>query len=291
MVLSSRYQPFFLYNLTSLISGQLLAELSIAEISETIATLTQKPGLTMIIVGNNSASLVYVGNKQKLCARVGIVSNIIHLSENATAQELTHIINGLNTAQNVHGILLQLPLPKHLNASDFLRLIDPKKDVDGLHPHNSGLLISGQPGLVPCTPQGCLQMIQSVMPDISGMNAVVLGRSVLVGKPMAMLLCQHDATVTLVHSKSRDIKQICQSADIVVSAMGTPGLLDRTYFNKDAIVIDVGITSVDGMIKGDVNYDDVFGHVCALSPVPGGVGPMTVMNLMLNTLKAFQNYE
>lgn len=288
-MLSSRYWPFFLYNLTSLISGQLLAERSIVEISETISTLTHKPGLTMIIVGNNSASLVYVGNKQKLCARVGIVSNIIHLPKNATAQELTHVINGLNTAQNVHGILLQLPLPKHLNASDFLCCIDPKKDVDGLHPHNLGLLISGQPRLVPCTPQGCMQMIESVMPDIAGARAVVLGRSVLVGKPMALLLCHHDATVTLVHSKSRNMKKTCQDADIVVSAMGAPGLLDRTYFNKDAIVIDVGITSVNDAIKGDVNHEDVFGCVRALSPVPGGVGPMTVMNLMLNTLKAFQN--
>jgi methylenetetrahydrofolate dehydrogenase (NADP+)/methenyltetrahydrofolate cyclohydrolase len=276
--------------MTSLISGQLLAERSISEIAETIARLKHKPGLTMIIVGNNSASLVYVSNKQKLCARVGIISNMIHLPENASANELRQVIEGLNAAQNVHGILLQLPLPKHLNASDFLCLIDPKKDVDGLHPHNLGLLMSGQPGLVPCTPQGCLQMIQSVMPDISGANAVVLGRSVLVGKPMALLLCQHDATVTLVHSKSRDIKKICQSADIVVSAMGAPGLLDPTYFNSEAIVIDVGITSVEGTIKGDVNYDDVFGYVRALSPVPGGVGPMTVMNLMLNTLKAFQNF-
>ena len=289
MVLSSRYRPFFLYNLTSLISGQLLAERYVAKISETIAQLTDKPGLTMIMVGNNSASAVYVGNKQKLCARVGIASNIVHLPNNISAQELAGVIDGLNTAQNVHGILLQLPLPKHLNISDFLCLIDPKKDVDGLHPHNLGLLMSGQPNMVPCTPQGCLQMIQSVMPDISGANVVVLGRSVLVGKPMALLLCHHDTTVTLVHSKSRDIQKICQAADIVVSAMGVPGLLNHTYFNKDAVVIDVGITSVDGAIKGDVQYDDVFGHVRALSPVPGGVGPMTVMNLMLNTLKTFQN--
>lgn len=275
--------------MTDLISGQLLAERSIAKIAETIEPLSHKPGLTMILVGNNSASMVYVNNKQKLCARVGIVSNIIHLPENTSASELASVIDALNIAQNVHGILLQLPLPNHLNASDFLLRIDPKKDVDGLHPHNTGLLMSGRPGMVPCTPQGCMQMILSVMPDLTGAKAVVLGRSVLVGKPMAMLLCHHDATVTLVHSKSRNMKNICQSADIVVSAMGAPGLLDRTYFNKDAIVIDVGITPVDGTIKGDVNYDDVFGHVFALSPVPGGVGPMTVMNLMLNTLKAYQN--
>lgn len=275
--------------MTSLIYGKLLAERSISEISETIAPLRHKPGLTMIMVGNNPASMVYVGNKQKLCTRVGIVSNIIHLKENASAQELTSVIDALNAAQNVHGILLQLPLPKHLNASDFLCQIDPKKDVDGLHPHNLGLLMSGKTGIVPCTPQGCMQMIQSVIQDVGGLNAVVLGRSVLVGKPMAMLLCHHDATVTLVHSKSRNMKKICQDADIVVSAMGVPNLLNRTYFSKDAIVIDVGITSVDGAIKGDVNHDDVFGHVRALSPVPGGVGPMTVMNLMLNTLKAYQN--
>jgi methylenetetrahydrofolate dehydrogenase (NADP+)/methenyltetrahydrofolate cyclohydrolase len=192
---------------TALISGKLLAERSITEISETIALLRHKPGLTMIMVGNNPASMVYIGNKQKLCTRVGIVSNIIHLKENASAQELTSVIDALNAAQNVHGILLQLPLPKHLNASDFLCQIDPKKDVDGLHPHNLGLLMSAQTGMVPCTPQGCMQMIQSVMPNIAGLNAVVLGRSVLVGKPMAMLLCHHDATVTLVHSKSRDIKK------------------------------------------------------------------------------------
>lgn len=242
----------------------------------------------MILVGNNPASLVYVSNKQKLCLRVGIVSNIVHLPETISTKELTEVIDALNATQNIHGILLQLPLPTHLNASVFLCRIDPKKDVDGLHPHNVGLLMSGQPGLIPCTPQGCLQMIQSVMPDIEGTNAVVLGRSVLVGKPMAMLLCHHDATVTVVHSKSCGMKKICQNADIVVSAIGVPGLLNRTYFNKDAIVIDVGITSVDGAIQGDVS-DDVFGHVRALSPVPGGVGPMTVMNLMLNTLKAYEN--
>lgn len=275
--------------MTSLISGQLLAERSIIDIAQAIEKLDCKPGLTMILVGNNSASLVYVGNKQKLCMRVGIISNIVHLPETASAQELAEVIGALNTAQNVHGILLQLPLPKHLKADAFLCLIDPRKDVDGLHPHNVGLLLSGQPGMIPCTPQGCMQMIQSVMPDIAGVSAVVLGRSVLVGKSMALLLCQHDATVTLVHSKSRDMQKICQGADIVVSAMGMPGLLDRTYFKEDAIVIDVGITSVDGAIQGDVNYNDVFGHVRALSPVPGGVGPMTVMNLMLNTLKAYEN--
>lgn len=275
--------------MTNLISGQLLAERSIAEIAKTIVPLTHKPGLTMILVGNNPASMVYVSNKQKLCVRIGILSNIVRLPEKTSDKELEAVIDALNDAQNVHGILLQLPLPKHLKASDFLCRIDPKKDVDGLHPHNIGLLTSGTPGMVPCTPQGCMQMIQSVMPDVTGMKAVVLGRSVLVGKPMAMLLCHHDATVTLVHSKSRNMKKICQDADIIVSAMGAPGLLDRTYFNRDAIVIDVGITSVDGVIKGDVNYDDVFGHVRALSPVPGGVGPMTVMNLMLNTLKAYEN--
>lgn len=275
--------------MTSLISGQLLAERSIIDIARAIEKLDCKPGLTMILVGNNSASLVYIGNKQKLCMRVGIISNIVHLPETASAQELAEVIGALNTAQNVHGILLQLPLPKHLKADAFLCLIDPRKDVDGLHPHNVGLLLSGQPGMIPCTPQGCMQMIQSVMPDIVGVSAVVLGRSVLVGKSMALLLCQHDATVTLVHSKSRDMQKICQGADIVVSAMGMPGLLDRTYFKEDAIVIDVGITSVDGVIQGDVNYNDVFGHVRALSPVPGGVGPMTVMNLMLNTLKAYEN--
>lgn len=274
--------------MTSLISGRLLAERSIEEMVKTILGFDHKPGLAMILVGDNPASVLYVGNKQKLCARVGIVSNVLCLKESTTKEELDVVIDELNTEENIHGILLQLPLPKHLSPSDFLQRINPKKDVDGLNPHNLGLLMSGRPYMVPCTPQGCMQMIRSVMPDITGAKAVVLGRSVLVGKPMAALLCQNDATVTTVHSKSLDVKKICQSADIVVSAMGAPGLLDRTYFNKNAVVIDVGITSIGNTIAGDVNYGDVFGHVRALSPVPGGVGPMTVMNLMLNTLRAFE---
>lgn len=275
--------------MTTLISGQLLAEHFIEEIAEKVAPLPTKPGLTMILVGDNPASVLYVGNKQKLCARVGIVSHVVHLPETVSSQELKNVIEGLNRNQTVHGILLQMPLPKHLKAADFLGHIDPKKDVDGLHPYNLGLLMSGNPFMVPCTPQGCMQMIHSVMPDITGVNAVVLGRSVLVGKPMAALLCHHNATVTLVHSKSCSIQKICQEADIVVSAIGNPGMLDRTYFNPKTIVIDVGITAVDGAIRGDVDFKDVFGYVRAVSPVPGGVGPMTVMNLMLNTLKAFQN--
>ena len=266
-----------------------MAEQYVEQAIFAVADLTEKPGLTMILVGNNPSSIIYVNNKQKLCQRIGIRSQVLKLPATSSEQEVLALIEQQNLHPTTHGILLQMPLPAHLNSSYLLRQISPKKDVDGLHPYNLGLLAYGQPGLIPCTPQGCLQMIQSVRPDITGAKAVVLGRSVLVGKSMSMVLCNNDASVTLLHAKSMNIKQECQSADIIVSATGQPGLFDKSYFNKDAIVIDVGITSVEGNVKGDVNFDDVFGHVYALTPVPGGVGPMTVVNLMLNTLRAIKN--
>lgn len=277
--------------MTILISGKTLAEDYTQKASDFVLGLHQKPGLAMILVGDNPSSLLYVNNKRKLCQKVGIFSHIKYLPAHTSKQDLASVIEKFNHDGNIHGILLQLPLPGHLDSSYFLNCIDPAKDVDGLHPYNSGLLMAGKPGMVPCTPQGCMQMIQSVMPDVSGAHAVVLGRSVLVGKPMAMLLCNANASVTLLHSKSQNIDKICKSADIVVAAIGQPLLLDRSYFNQDAIVIDVGITSVNGKTTGDVNFEDVFGHVKAISPVPFGVGPMTVVNLILNTLKGFTGYH
>lgn len=267
--------------MTIIINGKTIAQDLKEDIKKRL--IGKRPGLAVILVGNHLPSLIYVANKQKACEEVGIESYLIRLDETITQQELHKHITTLNDDPKIHSILLQLPLPSHLNAFKALEKINPKKDVDGLHPHNLGLLLHNKGRLIPCTPLGCLKLIQSVESSLKGLHCVVLGRSILVGKPMSLLLTQHDATVTLAHSHTKHLKDICKQADILVVAIGKPAFITKDFVNPNAIVIDVGINRVDEKIVGDVDFKDVSPSVKAITPVPGGVGPMTIACLLWNT--------
>jgi methylenetetrahydrofolate dehydrogenase (NADP+)/methenyltetrahydrofolate cyclohydrolase len=249
-----------------------------------------KPGLAVVLVGEDPASEVYVRNKVKRAAQAGLNSFEHRLPADCTQQQLNTVVSRLNNDRAVHGILVQLPLPEHLKEAEVIAAIDPGKDVDGFHPLNAGAVAAGQPALTPCTPLGCMIMLQSVHGDLSGNNAVVIGRSNIVGKPMATLLLQASCTVTVVHSRSRDIEKICSQADIVVAAVGRPQMIKSHWIKSGATVIDVGINAIehDGRRKlvGDVDFADVESVAGAITPVPGGVGPMTIACLMKNTLMA-----
>lgn len=249
------------------------------------------PGLAAVLIGDNPASHVYVHNKEKACKAVGIRSQIHLLPSTVSELEVLTLIQHLNQDEKVHGILVQLPLPSSLSTTEIISCISPHKDVDGLHPHNLGLLLMGRGKLMPCTPLGCLHLIQSVMPNLAGKRAIVVGRSLLVGRSTALLLSHQDATVIQAHSHTENLAQECKSADIVVTAVGNPGFLTADYIKPGAIVIDVGITRVflpDGTktIAGDVDFNQVRHVAGFLTPVPGGVGPMTVAYLLKNTLTA-----
>ena len=248
--------------------------------------ITFSVGLVAILVGENSASRVYIAQKRKKAEMLGIGFECVELQETISQEALHEVIMRLNRDAMVHGMILQLPLPDHLNADLALGCIDPSKDVDGLHPYNLGALFKKEIGFASCTPQGCIQLLRSVIPDLSGKKVLVIGRSNLVGKPLFHLLLRHNATVTVAHSKSLNLKELCHQHDILVAAIGVPHLIDETYVKDDHIVIDVGITKVDGKLYGDVNFDQVEPIVKSITPVPGGVGPMTVLNLMLNTVIA-----
>ena len=247
------------------------------------------PCLLVIIVGSNPASQIYVRNKRIMAEKAGFKSIELKLGENTSEKELLNIIDKYNKTIEVDGILVQLPLPKHINTLNIIDKISPIKDVDGFHPYNSGLLSSGNPTVVPCTPQGCLILIKEYYKDLKGKNAVVIGRSNIVGRPMFNLLIKEDATVTLIHSKTNSIPDICRRADIVIAALGKPEIVKASWLKKDSLVIDVGINYKinklgEKKLVGDVDFDDVKGKVAAISPVPGGVGPMTIACLLSNTL-------
>ncbi|HEU4837901.1 MAG TPA: bifunctional methylenetetrahydrofolate dehydrogenase/methenyltetrahydrofolate cyclohydrolase FolD [Micavibrio sp.] len=248
----------------------------------------KKPGLAVILVGDDPASHVYVGNKVKACKEVGIESYEHRMSATATQQEVRHVIKNLNANSAVHGILLQLPLPGHLDSDALIQAIAPEKDVDGLTFVNAGKLVAGdESGMVPCTPQGSLRLIQSVRTDLTGLNAVVIGRSLLFGKPMAQLLLAANCTVTTAHSKTKNLPDVCSQADILVAAVGRAKMVKGDWIKPGAIVIDVGINRLDtGKLAGDVDFDEAVNVAGAITPVPGGVGPMTIACLMQNTLKA-----
>ena len=280
-----------LNNFAKVLCGRSLAEQQQLQISisvqEHIAKGNRAPCLAVMLVGDNPASAVYVTAKQKACAKVGITSRVLHFSENSSQSEITDELLKLNDDQTVDGILIQLPLPNGLNANALLEILDPKKDVDGLTYYNLGRLLSKNQNFAPCTPLGCMDLITSVMPDISGKKAIVFGRSILVGRPMAILLEQAGATVTIVHSQSKDVAEISKQADIVVAAIGKPGFVTAGYIKPGAVVIDVGITRIDGVLVGDV-HESVKSVAGWLTPVPGGVGPMTITKLLSNTLKSAQ---
>ena len=243
--------------------------------------------LAVIQVGNDPASTVYVGNKKKACDFIGIKSLAYELPEETTEEELISLIDKLNKDDSVNGILVQLPVPKHISEDKIIKAIDPKKDVDGFHPASVGALSIGQKGFVSCTPAGVIQLLKRSNIEIEGKNCVVIGRSNIVGKPMSMLLLRENGTVTICHSKTKNIKDICKQADILVVAIGKPKMIDSSYVKEGATVIDVGIhRDENNKLCGDVLYEDVEPIAGAITPVPGGVGPMTITMLLRNTLEA-----
>ena len=242
--------------------------------------------LAVIQVGDDPASSVYVGNKKKACAYIGIESLSYELPEQTTEEELLQLVRKLNEDSKVGGILVQLPLPGHIDEEKVLLAISPKKDVDGFHPENVGNLSIGRPGFVSCTPAGVIQLLKRSDIEIEGKECVVLGRSNIVGKPMAMLLLRENGTVTVCHSRTKNLKEITRRADILIVAIGKPKFVDASYVKEGAIVIDVGIhRNEDNKLCGDVDFDDVAPHTAAITPVPGGVGPMTIAMLMSNCVE------
>ena len=266
------------------------------EIESIKKTRNTTPGLTVVLVGNHTPSEIYVRNKELSAKEVGITSEVIRFESSITQEKLIEVIHGLNKDKKVHGILVQLPLPPHINGSKIIEEIDPKKDVDGFHPVNVGNLSSGKDSLVPCTPLGSYLLIKNVQKNLTGLEALIIGRSNLNGKPMAQLLLKEDCTVTIGHSKTKNLKELCQKADIVVAAVGRANLVKGDWVKEGAIVIDVGINREEDKtekkgykIVGDVEFDTVVKKARAITPVPGGVGPMTIACLLNNTLKAFKN--
>ncbi|MDY5798146.1 MAG: bifunctional 5,10-methylenetetrahydrofolate dehydrogenase/5,10-methenyltetrahydrofolate cyclohydrolase [Eubacteriales bacterium] len=245
-----------------------------------------RPKLDVIIVGNDAASHQYVNSRAADCAAVGLASTVHSLNEDTKQSELIELIETLNADDNVHGILLQMPLPKHMNPDEVISHISMQKDVDGFHPMNVGALVSGKPAFAPCTPSSIMQLIRSTGIDISGKNAVVVGRSNVVGRPAAMLLLKESATVTICHSRTIDLKEHTLNADILVAAVGVPNLITGDMIKPGAIVIDAGINRVDGKTVGDVEFETAKDVAGFISPVPGGVGPVTRTILLMNTLEA-----
>ena len=262
-----------------------------AEIAEETASFKVEtgitPGLAVVIVGNDPASEVYVRNKCRACEAVGFYSEKYELPEDTDESELISLIEKLNVDSKIHGILVQLPLPKHIDVDKVICAISPSKDVDAFHPYNTGRIMQGKYDFLPCTPAGVMELLRRYNVEIKGKSCAVIGRSDIVGKPMAMLLLQADGTVTVCHSKTRDLSSVCREADIVVAAIGKAEFIKADMIKEGAVVIDVGINRrPDGSLCGDVKFDEVSQKVSAITPVPGGVGPMTIAMLMRNTLTA-----
>lgn len=280
--------------MAQLIDGKALSAQVLQQVASEVALLKDEhgvmPTLAVVLVGEDPASQVYVRNKMKRAAEAGIGSREHRLDASTTQDELGQLIDALNNDSDVHGILVQLPLPDQLDEEVVIASIHPDKDVDGFHPLNVGALAAGRDTLVPCTPQGCMIMLKHIHPELSGKNAVVVGRSNIVGKPMAALLLQANCTVTIAHSRTQDIEALCRNADIVVAAAGRRELVDADWIKPGATVIDVGINAieVEGKRKlvGDVAFEPVSQVAGAITPVPGGVGPMTIACLLLNTTRA-----
>ena len=272
-----------------ILSGKIMSESLRKEIAERVSALKERgltPGLAVILVGNDPASEIYVRNKGNGCAEVGMYSRTINMPEETTQEQLEAAIEQLNNDSAIHGILVQLPLPKHLDENAALAKILPEKDVDGFHLINAGHMLTGTPGVVACTPKGALYMIKSTGVDLNGKEAVVIGRSNIVGRPMAMLLLQQNCTVTMCHSRTKNLAEHTRRADVLVAAVGKAGFVTADMVKPGAIVIDVGINRVDGKVKGDVDFDAVKEVAGYITPVPGGVGKMTITMLLMNTVEA-----
>ncbi|MDC4224852.1 MAG: bifunctional methylenetetrahydrofolate dehydrogenase/methenyltetrahydrofolate cyclohydrolase FolD [Candidatus Manganitrophus sp.] len=271
------------------IDGKAIAQEVRARVKTEVEKLgpSDRPGLAAVLVGENPASKIYVRNKRKACEEVGIYSEEHHLPEETTEAEVLSLVERLNQDPKIHGILVQLPLPKQINERKVLDTVIPEKDVDGFHYINVGKLVANEKGFVPCTPLGIIELLLASKVEIAGANAVVVGRSNIVGKPAALLLLHHHATVTICHSKTKNLPEVCRQADILIAAIGKPQFVKKEMVKEGAVVIDVGINRLpDGRIVGDVDFDPVQERAGAITPVPGGVGPMTIAMLLLNTLQS-----
>ena len=278
-----------------LIDGKKIAAELREELKKEVTELKNKynkvPGLTVILIGDMAPSQIYVRNKEKSANEVGLKSEVIRYPDTVEEKTILEKIEELNNDENISGILVQLPLPKHIDKQKVIETITPSKDVDGFHPMNVGNLSSGYESSVPCTPLGCYLMIKKIEPNLSGKKAVMIGRSNLNGKPMAQLLLKENCTVTITHSRTKDLKAECLEADIIVAAVGIPELVKADWVKKDAIVIDVGINKTENGLVGDVAFDEVSKVAKALTPVPGGVGPMTIACLLKNTIDCFKRSQ
>ena len=281
--------------MAKIIDGKQISKDIKEELKQEVAELASQGRtccLAVIQVGNDPASSVYVGNKKKACAYIGIESLAYELPEKTTEEELLSLIEKLNADTQVHGILCQLPLPKHIDEDKVIKAISPKKDVDGFHPQNVGALVIGEQGFVSCTPAGIIQLLKRSNIEIEGKHCVVIGRSNIVGKPMSLLLLRENATVTICHSRTKNIKEICREADILIVAIGKPQFIGADYVKDGAVVIDVGIhRDENNKLCGDVKYDEVEPKASYITPVPGGVGPMTIAMLMHNCVEAMKLYS
>lgn len=271
------------------LDGKEIAKHYRAQLQKEVETLKAQgvtPNLTVVLVGNDGASQSYVNAKKKAAQKIGMASDIVKMEEDVSEQEVLNEIKRLNEDDNVHGILVQVPLPKHISEVKILEAIDPTKDVDGFHPINIGRLYAGVETFIPCTPLGIMELLKNANIELTGKEVAVVGRSHIVGQPVAKLLTDADATVTLLHSKSEHIKETLKRADVIVSAVGRPGLITKEDVKEGAVIIDVGNTVVDGKLVGDVVYDEVRTVASAITPVPGGVGPLTITMVLNNTLLA-----
>ena len=280
--------------MAKIIDGKVISAQIREEIAQKVQVYSEKtgtrPGLAVIIVGDNPASQVYVRNKKKACEQVGFNSWVYEMPESTTQDELNALIDKLNCDSTVHGILVQLPLPKHLDEEEIILRIKPEKDVDAFHPYNVGRITIGDPKFLPCTPAGIMELLKRSNIEISGKECVVIGRSNIVGKPMALLLLAENGTVTVCHSKTRDLKDVCKRADILVVAIGKADFVTADMVKEGAVVIDVGMNrNAEGKLTGDVDFASVSEVASYITPVPGGVGPMTITMLLQNTLTAAEN--
>lgn len=271
-----------------IIDGKKIAAGIREKLKQKIASLPSAPQLAIVLVGNDEPSLIYVRNKQKAAAQIGLLSQLHHLDENISEEELLKIIAQLNADSEINGIIVQLPLPKHLNTNRIINAISPLKDVDGFHPYNTGMLQNNEkPYFIAATPLGVMQLIKSVSPNLSGKNVVLIGASLIVGRPLATLLLNQECTVSITHAQTRKIKELTSKADILVAACGVAKLVKADWIKENAILIDVGINRENGKLCGDIDFEDVKEKALAITPVPGGVGPMTIAMLLSNTVDAY----
>lgn len=270
------------------IDGKELAKQIRNRLKQTVETENMTPQLDIVLVGHDDSSEIYVRNKQKAAAEIGIKTELHRFENDIDEQQLLALIDNLNADQTVNGIIVQLPLPQHINTNKIINRINPQKDVDGFHPYNTGMLQNNEtPYFIAATPLGVMKLIQSVCPDLSGKNVVIIGASLIVGRPLATLLLNQECTVTVTHIHTRNIKELTQKADIVVAACGVANLVKQDWIKQNAVLIDVGINRCNGKICGDIDYADVKPKAAAITPVPGGVGPMTIAMLLQNTVDAY----